>query len=254
MIPSVLYWSSLSLSSLPLPGLKSWLESFDEIDEYVATKGDAYTHVMDIPPQYGPGYSISTSESSEEIRGKMTGKYDGHGWYLNVDTGMVNVDGTSCDEPSMPAGLMSRSDWILKTPESKAMSYRNMAGSKLIKNSENVVKFSCRGGSGGSKNRRKSFAAVLADPYAAHDDGMVEIVGEILSVIAAALTSNDELNHTSTLAECSGNLPRLRDDERKEAVKCLEYFRDRIGVPRDMGIGEARELRAHLNWVIGFYG
>lgn len=28
----------------------------------------------------------------------------------------------------------------------------------------------------------------------------------------------------------------------------LEYLRDRIGVPRDLPLPAARQLRAHLNW------
>jgi len=34
-------------------------------------------------------------------------------------------------------------------------------------------------------------------------------------------------------------------------IASLAYFRDRVGVPRDMRLPAARQLRAHLNWAIG---
>ncbi len=37
---------------------------------------------------------------------------------------------------------------------------------------------------------------------------------------------------------------------RPQAQDCLRYLRDRVGVPRDMGVHAARQFRAHLNHVI----
>ena len=36
---------------------------------------------------------------------------------------------------------------------------------------------------------------------------------------------------------------------RNNLKKSLAYFRDRIGVPRDMSYPAARQLRAHINWL-----
>ena len=46
---------------------------------------------------------------------------------------------------------------------------------------------------------------------------------------------------------------RVSDGEKVSGdavVASAEYLRDRIGVPRDLPYPAARQLRAHLNWLI----
>ena len=61
MLASVAYWKGLNLRSEELrtnrfQALNAWLEAFEQRECYLAYKSDYYTHVKDIPPQYGPGY------------------------------------------------------------------------------------------------------------------------------------------------------------------------------------------------------
>merc|ERR1719424_172319 len=62
MLASLLFWKGLRVRGTDLPHLDIWLDAFEERPAYLATKSDYYTHCMDIPPQYGPGYSISEAK------------------------------------------------------------------------------------------------------------------------------------------------------------------------------------------------
>ena len=54
MLASALYWKGLQIrNSGQFPNIDAWLAAFEERPAYLATKSDYYTHVMDIPPQYG---------------------------------------------------------------------------------------------------------------------------------------------------------------------------------------------------------
>ncbi|EKX36789.1 hypothetical protein GUITHDRAFT_158659 [Guillardia theta CCMP2712] len=66
MIPSCLYWKGFQMrGNGKWKGIERWLAAFEERPTYMATKSDYYTHVMDIPPQYGPGQSLPLAPLSE---------------------------------------------------------------------------------------------------------------------------------------------------------------------------------------------
>lgn len=57
MCASVAYWSGFKIrGDGRWPALERWMDAFESLPSYMATKSDYYTHIKDIPPQYGPGY------------------------------------------------------------------------------------------------------------------------------------------------------------------------------------------------------
>eukprot|EP00291_Cryptomonas_curvata_P028829 CAMPEP_0172209194 /NCGR_PEP_ID=MMETSP1050-20130122/34962_1 /TAXON_ID=233186 /ORGANISM="Cryptomonas curvata, Strain CCAP979/52" /LENGTH=443 /DNA_ID=CAMNT_0012889009 /DNA_START=58 /DNA_END=1385 /DNA_ORIENTATION=- len=64
MVPSALYWKGLRIRcSGRWAGIDAWLAAFEARPTYLATKSDYFTHVMDIPPQYGPGQPVPAGEA-----------------------------------------------------------------------------------------------------------------------------------------------------------------------------------------------
>ena len=96
-----------------------------------------------------------------------------------------------------------------------------------------------------------SFMAPLSDPNATSNEAVVLSVDEVLRIVCLALLEGTE-NQNSAMA---GTAKVLAEDGGKEfsgaVVASLSYLRDRIGVPRDMKLPDARQLRVHLNWAIG---
>ena len=61
MLASCAYWKGLNLRDEEMkkkyPSLNRWLEAFEKRECFLAFKSDYYTHIKDIPPQYGPSYN-----------------------------------------------------------------------------------------------------------------------------------------------------------------------------------------------------
>ena len=69
MLASVPYWAGFKIrggeGSARWPNIDTWFDAFESMPSYMASKSDYYTHVQDIPPQYGPGYDEPGSGAKE---------------------------------------------------------------------------------------------------------------------------------------------------------------------------------------------
>ena len=214
MNASCLYWKGMQLRGTNRwANIEKWFLAFETLPSYHACKSDYYTHVMDIPPQYGNGVSDSNAEVDEAQR-----VIDGDGWRLPL-----HLNATSL-EP-LPESMNHGDE-----------AARHEAAYQLSKNAGAIARFACRGmGEKGAKQ----FGAPLADPTAVPNLNYEQKVDKALRVTVSLLldgTAGASVGRTSA--------------EGKETAKCLAYLRDRVGVPRDMSYPAAMQLRAHLNHVI----
>ena len=221
MCASVAYWCGFKIrGSGKWPNIEKFINAFEEMPSYMASKSDYYTHVMDIPPQYGPPFP---SNKHREMGAVIDGK-DG-AWML----------------PLPPFDEMNDVEPVIASIDPGEISAKHEAAYKLQKNHYNVAKFSLRAT---GKAGRKQFSAPLADPYAEPDLKYIDKMETCLQTLCNSLLGDyTEVSIPDTLIESS-------EKEKKSLSSALAYLRDRIGVPRDMSYPAARQLRAHINWLI----
>ncbi|GKY91879.1 hypothetical protein MPSEU_000159500 [Mayamaea pseudoterrestris] len=252
MLASCAYWKGLNLRDpkWKLNGLTAWLEAFEKREAYLAFKSDYYTHVKDIPPQYGPGWDGGFEKSREAMSKSIIGR-DGS-WSLPLPF----------DDPLQPLykglplpltvleavglGADANGSYESCDPETMGLACRTMAAWKLAGNGVNVATFAARGGSKGAKNPRTKFAAPLADPYCESDKDIQPVVDAVLRVVCGALVAGEvELESLSPSLKAA-----VSKSSASDVASSLAYLRDRVGVPRDLPLASARYLRAYLNWAI----
>ena len=135
-------------------------------------------------------------------------------------------------------------DWLW----SDASTSRREAVERVSFNYEAIIQFSSRGA--GSKGF-PPVSAPLADPNATPNEAVQSAVGIILRLICLSILDGSTAKHDVTLGSICQMLTDLHNEEYSNGViNSLSYLRDRVGVPRDMQLGAARQLRAHLNWAI----
>lgn len=226
MVASALYFKGIDVRA-EYPGIDRWLDAFEELPWYMATKSDYYTHCMDIPPQYGTPYP-SDEQYVEKFRALLT--------------------------PSqfrLPVSFKKTTEPLTEAQKKAPISQHfEEAAWSLIRNFEAVTIFCCRptGSDVGDWARGNPAKARLSDPYARYDERMLLPIDALLRTVAEAMldqkSTPDLQQRLRRAAEASGL--GGKEDRLLQASACLAYLRDRVGVPRDMSLPAATVLRTYL--------
>ncbi|PNW88790.1 hypothetical protein CHLRE_01g044700v5 [Chlamydomonas reinhardtii] len=204
------------------PAVDRWFAAMESRPTYLGTRSDYYTHAHDLPPQLG---GCAMHEEGEPLAAALDGT-DGVHWRLPLPP----LSASSLPEPYCPGD---------NPPVD-----RLEAAAKLVRNHDAVVRFALRGpGQPGPR----PVTAPLADPTAIPNTNYTAEADAALRHVAHALLAGVEAKQLSQHAlqtSASGGLSGAA------VVLAADYLRDRVGVPRDMRYPAARQLRAHLNWLI----
>jgi len=226
MVASLLYYKGFMIRDQQrYPGICRWFDALETRPSYMGTRGDFYSHVHDLPPQLG---GCASHPDGEEAAAAIDGT-DGKSWHLPLSP----LSASSSPEPyavgdNAPVDMTE-------------------AAAKLISNHENVVKFAARGC---GKPGNKPVSARLSDPTAQPGLEHVPAVDAALRHVAHALLTGVEAKQTSTDALQAVENSTAEGFPAEAVIVSAEYLRDRVGVPRDLKLPAARQLRAHLNWLV----
>lgn len=166
-------------------------------------------------------------KDGEQFASQINGR-DGKNWHLPL------------------APLTATSQPECYSPGDNPPTDRALAASRLVNNHAAVAKFAARGA---GEEGPVPVWAPLSDPSAIPDEKVAPYVDKSLSVVAQALMEGTETDSVrSSLAAVQAELEPAALT--KDVCLSLQYLRDRVGVPRDMPLPAARQLRAHLNWCI----
>jgi glutathione S-transferase len=211
------------------PAINKWFDALEQKPSYQLTKSDYYTHCWDLPPQLG---GCGPEPEGEPYRKAINGER--------------TLDGTqgSWEFPLQPHNGGIEPDWEWAGDEAAA---KREAVERLSANHASIVKFAARGA---GKKGMPPVMAPLADPNAVPSEAVQAGVDSVLRSIATAMLEG--------LDKQEENMNKIAEAVAKEGgeeyvqgiIASLSYLRDRVGVPRDMKLPAARQLRAHLNWSI----
>jgi len=231
MCASLLYFKGFQIrvangEKTNFPAVNRWFDSMETLESYQLTKSDYYTHCWDLPPQLGGCVSEDGSKQFQDSINGMNGSWD---------------------LPLTPDNNGLEPDWSWAGDEAAA---KREAVERITANFEAIVSFASRGA--GKSGR--SYGAPLADPNAISNESIQPFVDAAMMVVCNKILSETDTEN----AACDKAMAELVSVWKKEGgneiidkvAMSLSYLRDRVGVPRDMRLPAARQLRAHLNWAI----
>ena len=235
MAASLLFFKGFSIRVPPkmptdYPCLNKWFDGMETLDSYRLTKSDYYTHCWDLPPQLGGCTYEPAGEPYEKA--------------INGERRLVGTQG-SWELPLQPHNGGVEPDWWWAGDENAA---KREAVERLSANHVAVVAFAARGA---GRPGMPPYSAPLADPNSVPNDAVKNGVSTVLQTVAMALLEGVE-QHEPTMTRMADAIVKEGGNNYADGiVASLAYLRDRVGVPRDMRLPAARQLRAHLNWAIG---
>lgn len=233
MCASLLYFKGFQIrvangETTNFPAVNRWFDSMETLESYQLTKSDYYTHCWDLPPQLGGCVSEEGSATFQDAINGLNGSWD---------------------LPLSPDNNGLEPDWSWAGDEAAA---KREAVERVTSNFEAIISFASRGA--GKSGR--SYGAPLSDPNAIPNESIKPFVDAAMLVVCNKLLSETDAEN----AACDKELAELVSVWKKEGgnsnevidkiAMSLSYLRDRVGVPRDMRLPAARQLRAHLNWAI----
>jgi glutathione S-transferase len=212
------------------PCINKWFDAMESLESYTLTKGCYYSHCWDLPPQLG---GCTYEKDGEPFEKAINGER------------LVDGSRGSWELPLVPHLGGVEPDWDWCGDENAA---KREAVERLSFNHKAIVSFASRGA---GKKGFPSYSAPLSDPNAVPNEAVKGSVDACLRLVSMAMlngldsVSKDMDELVETLAKDGGS------DHVENVIASLAYLRDRIGVPRDMRLPAARQLRGHLNYMIG---
>jgi len=233
MVASCLYWKGMTLRGhAELPALGKWLDALDRRPSYAAIKADFFSLVNGLEPLFGRAYGVETSEV-KEIRRK--------------------IDGLHYTSWRLPVSAEENIREYLPPDTQPSESYaRQRAAVRLILNNKRLPRYMARAlGTPGPEHR-----SPLADPHNAVDEWVLPEVDAAYRYLVLALLRGKEVVAPLVAADKAaadtiygGPIEEARA-ARGRIVACLNYLKFRVGVPRDMTLAEARQVRGTLTWLV----
>ena len=204
------------------PNLLKWFQAMEERPSYLPTKSDMYTHSGALPPQLGADCTYAN---------------DGEGVKDFIDA--LSIPLSSERELPDKAFEWREPGWKLKDRNNA----RREAAERIIQNKESIIKFSCRGA---GIPGLPAASAPLADPRAGSNDSAQLAVDVFLRYALQGLLQQNSSARDASMKADIDSLMKGGTDTVKGTIACLDYLRQRIGVPRDMSYAAAVELRSEL--------
>jgi glutathione S-transferase len=212
------------------PAINKWFDALEQKPSYQLTMSDHYTHCWDLPPQLGG--------CGPEPEGDL---------YRKAINGERSIDGAqgSWELPLQPHNGGIEKDWDWAGDEAAA---KREAVERLSAHHVAIVKFAARGA---GKKGMPPVMAPLADPNAVSSEAVQAGINSVFEIVSLALLDGVD-KQDETMARLAKAMIEEGGQEYTDSILAsIAYLRDRVGVPRDMKLPAARQLRAHLNWALG---